>query len=48
MKTKAQKARKAGKDSSQGKGEGSFFCFTLKHKVLFLFCLKNKMEFDGC
>ena len=30
MKTKAQKTRKAGKDGRQGKGEGSFFCFTYK------------------
>jgi len=30
MKTKAQKARKAGKDGRQRNGDGSFFCFTYK------------------
>lgn len=34
--------------AGKGKGRAPFFVLLIKQKVLFLFCLKNKMEFDGC
>jgi len=38
MKTKAQKARKAGRDGRQEKGTADFFGLLIKQKMLFLFC----------
>jgi hypothetical protein len=42
MKTKAQEARKAGKDGRQGKGESSFFCFSHKTKSAGLVLLEKQ------